>query len=80
MIEAKGIPDSHPGMLQIRVFVARHDNQHRGAVRTLANIPCTYGEAADVFNAWKGANSALAGEGYNSPVHAQFNLGYIEVR
>lgn len=79
MIEARGIPPSHPGLLQIRVFVARHDNAHRGAVRTLANIPCTYEEAPTVYAAWREAQGDWARAGYNSPIHATFNLGYTEI-
>jgi hypothetical protein len=72
------IPEDHPGLLIIRLYVASHDDQHRGGLRTLARIPCKYGEAPDVLNAWRGANSIFV-PSYNSPIDAQFHLGSVHV-
>ncbi len=72
------IPDSRPGLLVIRVFVTRHDDPARGSARTLADIPCTFGEAQQVFERWRGNNTWVKG-GYNSPLFADFLVGSVSI-
>lgn len=59
------------GILIIGLFVARHDDPHRGGFRRLATIRCQFGEADAAFKAWLANNSTFK-SGYNSPLSAEF--------
>ena len=70
-------PDPY-GMLIVTVFVARHDDAHRGGIRRLASIRCQLSEAETLWKAWLANNTAFKA-GYNSPLAAEFRPDSVSI-